>query len=139
MKLSVKSDYAVRAIFGLARHHHEEEACRVEILAQEQAVPANYLVQILIELKSARIVQSLRGKDGGYRLARPPGDITLAEVLRCVHGQLFESPALTDPRCAPELRAAWKHLQHALTETAESLNFQQLLEASVEREKMYYI
>lgn len=111
----------------------------MDTLAAEQAIPANYLVQILIELKSTQIVKSLRGKDGGYRLARPPADITLADVLRCVHGQLFDSPALSNPHCAPELRAAWKKLQQALTQTAEGTNFQQLLDASAEREKMYYI
>ena len=139
MKLTVKSDYAVRAVYGLARHYSEPAACCAEDLAGEQGIPVNYLVQILIELKSAQIVKSLRGKEGGYRLARLPADITLADVLRCVQGQLFESPALGDPKCPPELRAAWKKLQRALDTTAEEINFQQLLDASAEREKMYYI
>ena len=112
---------------------------RVEDLAAEQNIPPNYLVQILIELKSQRIVKSLRGKEGGYMLARPPAEITMADVLRCVHGQVFDSPALGDAGCPPELRAAWKKLQKAVDETAGSITFQKLLDQSVDKEKMYYI
>jgi len=139
VKLSVKSDYAARAVMGLARHFQKDIAVRVEDLAAEQGIPPNYLVQILIELKSQSIVRSQRGKEGGYLLARPPAEITLGDILRCVHGQVFDSPALTDPRCPAELRAAWKKLQGALEGSADSITFQQLLEESAGREKMYYI
>ena len=81
MKLSVKSDYAARAVLGLARHYPTAVALRVEDLAAEQGVPANYLVQILIELKAQGIARSVRGKEGGYLLARPPAEITMADVL----------------------------------------------------------
>ncbi|HEX3716879.1 MAG TPA: Rrf2 family transcriptional regulator, partial [Verrucomicrobiae bacterium] len=73
MKLSVKSDYAARAVLWLARHYHEGGARTVEEMASAQGIPPNYLVQILLELKSAQIVKSQRGKEGGYMLARPPG------------------------------------------------------------------
>lgn len=106
MKLSAKSDYAARAVLGLARRHQSGESLRVEDLAAEQGIPHNYLAQILIELKSQRIVKSVRGKEGGYLLARPPAEITMADVLRSIHGQVFDSPALADPQCPPELRAA---------------------------------
>jgi Rrf2 family protein len=139
VKLSVKSDYAARAVLGLARHYPRGNAVRVETLAEEQRVPANYLVQILIELKAKRIVQSHRGKDGGYMLARPPGEINLADVLEAVHGQVFDSPALSDPECPVELRSAWRKLQRAVESTAHSISFQELLEASEDKEKMYYI
>jgi len=139
VKLSVKSDYAARAVIGLARHFQSGEALKVDELAAAQNIPANYLVQILIELKAQKIVKSLRGKEGGYLLARPPADITLGDVLRSVHGQVFDTPALSDPQCPPELRAAWKKLQTALDQTADSISFQQLVEQGAEKEKMYYI
>lgn len=139
MKLSVKSDYAARAVLWLSRHYHEGVARRVEDMAAGQGIPANYLVQILIELKSQQIVKSQRGKEGGYLLARPPGEITLGDVLRCVHGEVFDSPALSDPQCPPELKLAWRKLQDALNQSADSITFQQLLEQSAEKEKMYYI
>src|SRR5882757_4294119 len=130
MKLSAKSDYAARAVIGLARRYQSGDSIRVEDLAAEQGIPANYLVQILIELKSQQIVKSVRGKEGGYLLARPPAEITMGDVLRCVHGQVFDSPALMDAQCPPELRAAWKSLQRALDTAAAAITFQKLLDQS---------
>jgi len=139
MKLSVKSDYAARAVLGLALQHPAGKPVRIESLAKAQAVPANYLVQILIELKGQGIVKSVRGKEGGYRLARQPADITLADVLEAVHGQVFEFPALGDSDCPPELRRAWGQLKMATEAAASGVNFQQLVDESGDREKMYYI
>ena len=139
MKLSVKSDYAARAVIALARQYHTGEAQKVEDLGASQGIPPNYLVQILIELKAQKIVKSVRGKEGGYLLARPPAEITLGDVLRSIHGQVFDTPALSEPQCPPELRNAWKKLQNALDQTADSITFQQLLEQGAEKEKMYYI
>jgi Rrf2 family transcriptional regulator, cysteine metabolism repressor len=139
VKLSVKSDYAARAVLGLARHYPDGGARRVEELAGEQGIPANYLVQILIELKSKQIVRSQRGKEGGYLLARAPGEITMGDILRAVHGHVFESPGLTDPGSTPELRAAWQRMQTALEGAADGITFQALLEEEREKGKMYYI
>ncbi|HXG46426.1 MAG TPA: Rrf2 family transcriptional regulator [Methylomirabilota bacterium] len=139
MKLSVKSDYAARAVLGLARRFHSGAAVKVDDLADEHGLPASYLVQILIELKSHRIVKSVRGKEGGYLLARTPADITLGDVLRCIHGQVFESPALSDPECPPELRRAWQNLQHTIESAANAITFQHLLDEGAAKEKMYYI
>ncbi len=138
MKLSVKSDYATRAVLGLSRHYLRGKAVKVEELASEFGIPANFLVQILIELKSKHLVKSIRGKDGGYLLAVSPSDISLGSVLRAIHGQVFDSPALADPDCPPELAKAWKKLQSTLDETANAITFQQLLDAAA-HEKMYYI
>lgn len=139
VKLSVKSDYAARAVLGLARRFAQGGSVRAEDLAAEQGISVNYLVQILIELKAQRIVKSQRGKEGGYLLARPPAEITLGEVIRSVHGQIFDTPALSDPKCPPELRSAWKSLQTCLDETADGVTFQRLLDETDSKEKMYYI
>ena len=139
MKLSVKSDYAARAVLGLSRRHPTGVALRVEDLATGQGIPANYLVQILIELKAQGIARSVRGKEGGYLLARPPAEISLGDVLRAVHGELFDTPALTDPDCPAELRRAWRRLQETMKAAADGITFQQLLDESAEKEKMYYI
>ena len=139
MKLSVKSDYATRAVLGLARNFHTGLAQRVETLAEAHGIPPSYLVQILIELKSQRIVKSVRGKEGGYLLARPPTEITLGDVLRCIHGEVFDSPALADPRCPPELREVWSKMQQTLDTAANAFTFQQLLDQSLLKQKMYYI
>lgn len=139
MKLSVKSDYAARAVLALARQHHTGAAVRVEQIAAEMAIPPKYLVQILIELKAQHIVRSLRGKQGGYVLARTPAEVSLGDVLRCVHGAVFDTPALEDQNCPSELRSAWQQIQAATCAAADALNFQQFLDAGADKEKMYYI
>ena len=96
-------------------------------------------MQILIELKSKQIVKSQRGKEGGYLLARPPAEISMGDVLRAIHGNVFDSPALSDPQCPPELRDAWRKMQSTLDETADGMTFQQLLDEGVGKDKMYYI
>ena len=139
VKLSVKSDYAARAVLGLARHYASGESVRADDLAQEQGVPPNYLVQILLELKSQQIVKSQRGKEGGYLLAKSPAEISFGDVLRCVHGAVFDSPALSDPQCPVELRKIWEKLQKTLDSVANKITFQQLLDQTADKEKMYYI
>jgi Rrf2 family transcriptional regulator, cysteine metabolism repressor len=139
VKLSVKGDYAARAVLGLARHHQSPVARRVEELAAEQGVSPNYLLQILLELKAQGIVRSVRGKEGGYLLARAPAQVTLGDVLRSVHGTVFDSPALNDARCPVELRGAWQRLQQTLDRAADAITFQQILDECVANENAYSI
>ena len=138
MKLSVKSDYAARAVLGLARHYPNRVALTMEQVAGEQGLPPKYLPQILLELKAEGILRSVRGMAGGYLLARPPAEITLRDVLQAVDGPLFEAPGLTSSDTPPELRRAWQRLRQSL-EAATAITFQQLLEEGAEKEKMYYI
>lgn len=139
MKLSVKSDYAARAVLSLARSYGRTPAKRLEQIARENGIPPNYLVQILIELKAGQIVKSIRGKSGGYQLARAPATITFEDVLQCIHGTLFDSPAFKDDRCPPELRDVWLRLRRAIESEAALINFQQLAEAETDPARMFYI
>jgi Rrf2 family protein len=139
MKLSVKSDYAARAVLSLARRFDQPEPTRLEEIAAENHLPPGYLVQILLELKAHRIVRSSRGKDGGYRLSRPPAEISLGDILRCVHGNLFDTPALTNPQCPPELRESWGRLQFEVEQAANRIHFQQILDTGADRARMFYI
>lgn len=139
MKLSVKSDYAARAVLALARRYGTDESTRIDVIAAENSIPPNYLVQILIELKSGDIVKSRRGKQGGYLLARPPSEITFGDVLHSIHGQLFDSPAFTDPACPPELRQCWERLREAVDSAGAKINFQQILDETTDKDRMFYI
>jgi len=139
VKLSVKSDYAARAVLWLCQHCQDGAARTVEEMASAQGIPRNYLVQILIELKAAHIVKSLRGKEGGYLLGRPAAEITFGDVLRSVHGDIFDSPGLTDPQSPPELRQAWRRVRESVNKAADAITFQQLLESTDQKGKMYYI
>jgi Rrf2 family protein len=85
MHVPLKADYAVRAAVELA-HRGEPTKCRV--IAHSQDVPLKFLVNILSDLRQARIVRSQRGADGGYWLIRPAGELTVAEVMEAVMGPL---------------------------------------------------
>jgi Rrf2 family transcriptional regulator, cysteine metabolism repressor len=90
MKLSVKVDYACRVLAQLGRMHDTDELAHIEELARIEGVPANYLVQILSELRNGGVITSRRGKQGGYALARAPEAITLWEVVRLIEGDVLE-------------------------------------------------
>jgi Rrf2 family protein len=86
MRLSAKADYALRAsveLASLGAGHVKAEA-----VARAQAIPIRFLEQILLDLKHAGLVGSQRGAEGGYWLARPPAEISLADVIRAVEGPL---------------------------------------------------
>ena len=87
MKLSVRGEYALRALLVLSLHY-DENVVRIQTIAEEQQIPKKFLEQILTDLKRLGAVESKRGVHGGYRLARPPEHITLASVVRHVEGAM---------------------------------------------------
>ena len=87
MRISAKADYAVRAAAELAAVA-DDKPIKAERIATNQDIPLNFLENILGELRHAGIVRSHRGPDGGFRLARPADDVTVADVIRAVDGPL---------------------------------------------------
>jgi Rrf2 family transcriptional regulator, cysteine metabolism repressor len=87
MKISQKGLYALKAMTMLTRRY-EQGAIRIRDIAYEEELPEKFLELILLELKNARMVESVRGAKGGYRLRRPPDQISLAEIIRLIDGAL---------------------------------------------------
>jgi Rrf2 family protein len=87
MRISAKADYAVRAVAELATADGEKPV-KAERVASAQGIPLNFLENILGELRHAGIVRSQRGAEGGFRLAKPAEDVTVADVIRAVEGPL---------------------------------------------------
>jgi Rrf2 family protein len=85
MKISQKGLYALQAMMMLARHHHQG-AIKIREIAYEEDLPEKFLELILLELKNARMVESVRGAKGGYQLRREPADIPLSEIMRLIYG-----------------------------------------------------
>lgn len=139
MKAAVKSDYACRAVEALARHYPNTRPLRIEEIATAQSIPAGYLVQILIELKSKGLIRSHRGKAGGYFLARPPSEITVGDVLRAVQGDVLEFPFLRDPSCPNEIKQVWRRIQSAAEAVADQTTFEQICAEADQAVTMYYI
>ena len=87
MRISRKGLYALEAMINLARHYRERPT-RIHEVASVEVIPEKFLEAILVDLKNARLVESLRGAKGGYRLRRPPSRIFLGEVIRTIDGPL---------------------------------------------------
>jgi Rrf2 family protein len=87
VRVSAKTDYALRAALELAAAP-DDKPVKGERIATAQAIPLRFLENILMQLRHAGLVESRRGADGGYRLARPAGDVTLADVIRAIDGPL---------------------------------------------------
>ena len=87
MRISAKADYAVRAAVELAGAA-DEKPVKAERIATAQDIPLNFLENILGELRHAGIVRSHRGADGGFRLAKPADEVTIADIIRAVEGPL---------------------------------------------------
>jgi Rrf2 family protein len=87
MKVSQKGLYALQALMMLGRHS-QQGAIRIRDIAYEENLPEKFLELILLEMKNARIVESVRGAKGGYQLRRPPSEIRLSEIIRLIDGPL---------------------------------------------------
>ena len=87
MRISAKADYAVRAAVELAADA-DDKPVKAERIAKAQDIPLNFLENILSELRHAGIVRSHRGADGGFRLAKAPREVTVADIIRAVEGPL---------------------------------------------------
>jgi Rrf2 family protein len=118
VRITAKADYAVRAALELA-DSSEEEPIKGEALSSAQDIPLQFLEHILLELKHAQLVRAKRGYKGGYWLARPATEISIADVIRAVEGPLANihesSPEdLHYPGAAERLRDVWVAVRASL-------------------------
>ena len=123
MRISAKADYAVRAAVELAAAPNEKPI-KAEAVATKQGIPLNFLENILGELRHAGIVRSQRGFEGGFRLARDPADITIADIIRAVEGPLASvrggPPEESNyPGAASELPRVWIAVRKNLRDVVE--------------------
>lgn len=134
MWISKRTDYATRAVLALAIAD-SEAPMKLEELAVRTAVPASVLEQVMPVLRSAGIVRSGRGRAGGYRLNRPPHEITLERVVRLFQGQLAPIGCATrshpDPcpmSVACSLRFVWEEIRDATISLLGQTTFADLAE-----------
>ena len=139
MKLSTKGDYATRALLELSLLERPG-ALSVHELSERTRISLKYLEHIMMRLRTANIVRSHRGINGGYELARPSRDITVGEVIRLMDGPLAPSPCASESahvpcpayRCPTEagcvLRGLWADVREAIAEVLDGTTFGQLAE-----------
>lgn len=143
MRISAKAEYACLAVLELALRSSQSEPVRLTEIAQPNAIPERFLVQILLQLKGSGYVTSLRGASGGYRLTVDPREISLFEVIHAVDGPA--PPWLADEAAKrgagwQVLRDVWHEVTQREEEVLQNTSFAQLVEtARRQNANMYYI
>lgn len=139
MKITAKLDYTCRILCELAREYSKGEPVRIEQLSKAEGVPANFLAQMLGELRNAKLVISRRGTQGGFLLARSPAEITLLDIIEAVEGELFEfnGNGNSGGRSSRRLKQIWSEVREAAADKARSYTLE-IIAAKVDAE-MYYI
>src|SRR5512136_1375329 len=136
MRLSTKGEYASRAMLELSRRYQDGPIHSREI-SKAQEIPQNFLEQILLLLKRAGYLKSRKGRKGGYLLAKAPGEINVAEIIRVMDGPLAPIDCVSvmaHETCPMEgtcgLRWLWKDVRDAVAEILEKTTFDDLVRRS---------
>jgi Rrf2 family cysteine metabolism transcriptional repressor len=148
MRLSTKVRYSVRFMLELALHY-EQGAMSLRDVADRQGVSEKYLEHLVAALKAAGLVRGLRGRHGGYALARPPDEIPLSAIHAALEGSLAPVECVDDPNvCSREgqcvARDVWKEVRDAVQDVLESTTLQHLADrhrrkVGAKAGTMYYI
>jgi Rrf2 family protein len=142
LNISARTEYACIAMLDLARHHAQPRPVRIRDIADRHGIPSRFLVQILLQLKAAGLVQSIRGAAGGYRLAAEPQQITLLDVMQVVDGQADQqsSHATNSSAVTEVLLESWNEVSRTETEMLETITLGDLAaKTGSHTEPMYYI
>jgi Rrf2 family protein len=129
MRITAKASYACLAMLELAAHHTDTQPIQLKTIARAHRIPPRFLVQILLQLKAVGLVCSTRGSYGGYQLTRPPGDISLAEVINAIDRNSTAPPGpLAAPRTptAKAVRDLWDEIQAEEQRILEEISLAEL-------------
>lgn len=131
MKLSTRSRYGTRILLELARSNSDSPV-QVSKISKRQEIPLKYLEQLVRILKQAELVISIRGPKGGHKLAKPPTEITLGEIVRLFEGQTDLVACVSSPekcRISDEcrVREAWKDATRVLYKHLDAITIADLL------------
>jgi len=137
VRVSQKLEYACRAAVCLAKQYDGSTVVKLEDIAQREDISPSFLVQILNELKRSDIVDSKRGKAGGYVLARPPAKISLREVVQAVEPGLLATPANSSGSSGPAVSNVWHDLSKSISERLGTITLEAM--ASEAGAPMYFI
>jgi len=135
MNISVKGEYALHAIFDLALQKFGEPI-KIGDIAHRQGIPQKFLELILAGLKQGGFVESRRGAEGGYLLARPPESITVGQVMRYVEGAKSTKP-VRKPTAADPFGETWRRVDQAVSDVIDQTTFAELVRNWREKQSKY--
>jgi Rrf2 family transcriptional regulator, cysteine metabolism repressor len=135
MRLSTKGRYGVRAMFDLAMHSGEG-AIALKSVAHREHISEKYLEHLFANLKKAGLINSIRGAQGGYRLAKPPEEITLGQIIRVLEGPVSPTECVMDneggEKCERSsecvMRLIWCRVRDDINDILDSITLQQIVE-----------
>ena len=149
MKISARDEYACAAVLELALNYDTEAPVRVQDIAQRQGIPTKFLFQIMQILKRVDIVRSRRGTEGGYTLSRPPGQLTVGDVIRAMSGPFVQLSCTESgnsaTRCGKQnpcqFMPIWADVDRAIGNVLNNITFEELVrrEHANQRPLMYHI
>ena len=149
MKISAKDEYACSAVLELALNYESEAPVRVQDIAERHGIPIKFLFQIMQILKRVDIVRSKRGTEGGYVLGRPPAEISVGDVIRCVSGPFVQLSCIDSGNIADlcvkqescQFKSIWCDLDRAIAGVLNNVNFEDLARRARanQRQVMYHI
>jgi Rrf2 family cysteine metabolism transcriptional repressor len=139
MRISAKAEYACIAMLELAANFAEPGPVRVKSIHDAHGIPLRFLVQILLQLKAAGLVASVRGAAGGYQLARTPSDITLADIIGAIDPEQPARPAGGTPSAARQaIHSVWREIQAEEQRILEQLTLAELVRRTQETNALTY-
>jgi Rrf2 family protein len=125
MMISAKCDYACRAMLELALHWPSKKPLQIQSISENQGIPVKYLIQILIQLKKMGLAASIRGKFGGYNLAKHPADITLGRIARQMEGSLLHL-SLTARKKGSVFAPVWNDAKAAMADVLDGITLEDM-------------
>lgn len=137
MNVSSRCEYACRAALELALHGQRKAPLTATTIAERRSIPEKYLVHILLQLKRAGLVRSLRGAQGGYLIAKPAEAITLHDIVSAIDGPVLD-PLPISGAGSDEFIPAWRAVAADMTAAMQSITLQSVIDRAAKAE-MYYI
>jgi Rrf2 family cysteine metabolism transcriptional repressor len=148
MTLSTKGRYASRAMLDLAVHYGSEPVL-LRNISKRQDISERYLERLMTSLVTAGLVISMRGKKGGFRLAKPPSEIRLSQIIQATEGSLSPVFCVDDPKQCDRVQTCvtydvWEKLKKAIYETLDAITLENMVEMQKKKlakpeDRMYYI
>ncbi len=137
MNISARCEYACRAMLELAATANQQQPINSVAIAARRGIPEKYLAHILLQLKRAGLVRSVRGARGGYALEMPARDISLLDIVEAIDGPIL-TPLPVRDGASQELQAAWGRVAEGIENTLREMSLDKIAESASDS-AMYYI
>ena len=133
MKLSTRSRYGTRMMLDLA-NHYDEGPIQIGDVAKREDISVKYLEQLIIPLKKASLIESVRGPKGGHMLAKPPEEITIGEIVSVLEGGVTLTPCIKDPDVCEKsnnclTRGIWEEATQVMVDALNASTLAKVIEA----------